>query len=69
MKTKTTSQSDQAWLDHCAEMKRLFDVKAAELVAAGWRKHGRRAPRFTRNGETVELRRQLGSPVWYTVNV
>jgi hypothetical protein len=24
-------------------------------------------PRFSKNGETVELRRQLGSNVWYTV--
>ena len=60
------SQSNQQWLDHCAEMNRLHDVKAAELVADGYRKSGtRKLPRFTKNGETVELRRQLGSNVWY----
>lgn len=66
----TTAQQDQQWLDHCAEMKRLHDAKAVELTSAGWRKSGpHRQPRFTRNGVTVELRRQLGSPVWYTVAV
>lgn len=66
----TNNTSDQAWLDHCAEMARLHDVKAAELVAAGWRKYGsKRQPRFARNGETVELRRQLGSSLWYTVSI
>lgn len=67
---KATSKNDQQWLDHCAEMKRLHDVKASELVAAGWRKSGpSRTPRFSKNGQTVELRRQLGSNVWYTVEV
>ena len=62
--------SDQAWLDHCAKMERLFDEKAAELVAAGYRKVGtKRFPRFGKDGKTYELRRQLGSPVWYTVEV
>lgn len=61
-----TAQSNQQWLDHCAEMNHLHDVKAAELVADGYRKSGtRKLPRFTKNGETVELRRQLGSNVWY----
>lgn len=61
---------DQQWLDHCAEMKRLHDVKAAELVAAGYRKSGaKRYLRFIKNGKTFELRRQLGSNVWYTVEV
>lgn len=70
MNTQTANKSDQAWLDHCAEMSRLHDVKAAELVADGWRKSGpRRQPRFSRNGETVMLARQLGSNVWYTVAV
>lgn len=70
MNAKTYTNSDQAWLDHCAEMSRLHDVKSAELMAQGWRKSGpRRTPRFTRSGCTVELRRQLGSAIWYTVNV
>ena len=61
---------DQAWLDHCAEMNRLHDLKAAELVEAGWHKHGPcRTPRFCKAGVTVELRRQLGSNVWYPVEV
>lgn len=66
----TNNKSDQAWIDHCAEMARLHDEKATELVTAGWRKSGtKRQPRFTRNGETVELRRQLGSNVWYMVSI
>jgi hypothetical protein len=67
---KVINPTDQAWLDHCAEMNRLHDVKAAELVAAGWRKSGpKNTPRFCRDGITVELRRQLGSAIWYTVEV
>lgn len=66
----TNNASDQAWIDHCAEMNRLHDVKVAELVEAGWRKSGtKRQSRFARNGETVELRRQLGSAIWYTVSI
>lgn len=66
----TATQSDQHWLDHCAEMKRLHDVKAAELRQDGWKQSGsHRRPRFSKNGETVELRRQLGSAIWYTVTI
>lgn len=62
--------SDQAWFAHVAEMKRLFDVKAAELVAAGYRKSGtKRYPKFHKGGKTFELRRQLGSNIWYTVEL
>jgi hypothetical protein len=47
----------------------LCDAKATELKAQGWKKIGRgRGERFTRNGETVVLRRQLGSSIWYTVS-
>lgn len=66
----TNNASDQAWFDHVAEMARLHDVKAAELVTDGWRKSGPRCqPRFARNGETVMLARQLGTATWYTVAV
>lgn len=70
MNAHINNASDQAWIDHVAEMARLHDVKAAELVADGWRKSGpRMTPLFTRQDETVMLARQLGSATWYTVNV
>jgi hypothetical protein len=63
-----TDKAEAEWFAHCAEMKRLYDIKAAELIAAGWRRHGRgRLEYFTRKGEQpVVIRRQLGSAVWYT---
>jgi hypothetical protein len=63
------SESEKVWNDHCKRMMDLCDAKATELKAQGWKKIGRgRGERFTRNGETVVLRRQLGSSIWYTVS-
>jgi hypothetical protein len=63
-----TAESEAAWRAHCAEMNRRYDRKAAELVAAGWRKHGRgRHQYFTKRGaEPLVIRRNLGEPNWYT---
>lgn len=70
MKKQIISESDQQWLDHCAEMKRLCDAKVAEMKSEGWKNIGTsRFPRLLKNGEKVELRRQLGSKVWYTVSI
>lgn len=73
MTTKTnhsieTTEGEAAWRAHCAEMNRLYDLKAAELVAAGWCKHGRgRNQYFTKRGaEPVVIRRNLGETTWYT---
>ncbi len=70
MTTKTIKQSNQEWLDHCAEMNRLHDAKAAELVADGWTMSGsRQQPHFTKDGRTVRLCRPLGSPIWTIADI
>lgn len=64
-----TDVAETAWFAHCAEMQRLYEAKAAELVAAGWRRQGRgRWQYFTQAGEQpLVIRRQLGSRTWYTM--
>lgn len=68
--TKLTSKdpNEQAWFDHRDRLNALYDAKEAEMIAAGWRKHGLGRNRFyTQAGQkSVVIRRQLGSPVWYT---
>ena len=60
-------RNEQAWLDHCAEMKRRYDVRAAELIAEGWQRRGRgRNEYFTSKDQAIVIRRQLGSGTWYT---
>ena len=64
-------EGETAWRDHVAAMQAGHDAAAAaaaaELVALGWTQAGPgRDVYYQQAGERLVLRRQLGSPVWYT---
>ena len=68
---RTAATAEKEWRAHCAEMNRLYEIKAAELLADGWTIHdqGRRfgGEYFTKPGhEPVIIVRQPGSAHWYT---
>ena len=65
--TKVTDKvNEQKWLDHCAEMNRLYDVEAASLVTDGYTQHGDSpGDYFIKDGDEIMLSRELGSSVWY----
>ena len=64
------TKSEREWQAHCERMQALYEAKAAELQEAGWVRAGIGiGEHFTRNGERIALRRQLGSEVWYTIKI